>query len=139
MAQLMLHSNRHCASKAMLRNKLRVYTMKLHTIIFVVALLCVCGCASHSRSRDMVEKFYREPAVPPAYTNAWTHASYVIAHIYGFNDFMALRGSQPDWTYGPGGVTLEIQAAERDGYLAGVTAAFDAWQQYSRTNQVSKK
>ncbi|MGC3960657.1 MAG: hypothetical protein QM813_22800 [Verrucomicrobiota bacterium] len=109
----------------------------LLSLFLAVIILSMCSCASRSRYRAM-QKFYTEPPVPMAYdTNAWIRLGYVAAHIEGFNAYMAGRGNRPDPAVQS--LTVEALAADRDGYLAGVAAAYDAWLQYSRTNAVIKK
>ena len=105
---------------------------RFFTSILLVVLLALCSCASRSRGRQMIEKFFAEPSVPATYTTNLLRFEYVMGHIEGFNSFMMDKGNQPEpyihW------FTEETFAAERDGYLAGVAAAYDAWLHYSRTN-----
>ena len=117
---------------------LGIPTMKLLlTLYFVVALLPLCSCALRSRSRQMIERFFTEPSVPSTYSTNALRLGYVVAYIEGFNSFMVGRGNRPDpyatW------LTEQALAAERDGYLAGVAAAYDAWLHYSQTNAVRQK
>ncbi len=83
-----------------------------------------------------MQTFYTEPKSTPYGTNDVAFDStYRIAHVLGYNDFMAGRGSQPDRYPLSGGAAR----AERDGYLAGAAAAFDAWHAYSMTNATRGK
>jgi len=108
-------------------------------LLAIVALQVLCGCASRVRYREL-QAFYIKPSVPAMYaTNAWLNAGYAVANIEGFNAFMARRAKHPadDWVVK--GLTSEAISADRDGYLAGVAAAYDAWLAYAKTNAIIMK
>jgi hypothetical protein len=98
-------------------------------ISLLVSLSCVLGCAS--RPKEYL-KYDDVPKITPYHTDEVAEAVYRMGFAFGYNDFMASHAKRKTR------LGLDPPQAERDGYLAGVAAAYDAWdkhwQEYWRTN-----
>lgn len=101
------------------------------TCAYAVCLF-ICGCTLH---RNRAEGAWSEVEVTPYDTNSMLRATYRIAHIMGYNDFVSRRGAALE-KYPESG---DAATAERDGYLAGIAAAYDTWHASSITNAAKRK
>jgi hypothetical protein len=94
----------------------------------LASLISLAGCAS--RPRDYL-KAEDVPSVTPHHTNDVANSVYRFGYVKGYDDFMACRSGRK-WS-----LLMDPLEAERDGYLAGVAAAYDRyWQQFWRTNTI---
>jgi len=75
---------------------------------------------------------YEDVMVLSPSTNEVVNGVYRIGYTFGYEDFMASHAREKTR------LMLDPPEAERDGYLAGVAAAYDVWhrrwQEYWRTN-----
>jgi len=102
---------------------------RLKSIFVLISLSCVVGCASRPQS---YLKYEDVPTVTPYHTNEVAEAVYRTGYAFGYEDFMASHAKQKTR------LPEDPPQAERDGYLAGVAAAYDLWdrhwQEFWRTN-----
>jgi hypothetical protein len=101
------------------------------TVSVIASLLFVAGCASRPQGYLNYEHV---PTVTPYQTNEVANSVYRLGYSFGYEDFMAMHAKRQRQ------VISDPAEAERDGYLAGVAAAYDVWdrqrQEYWRTNTV---
>jgi len=106
--------------------------MRHFEIVFAIAsLLFVASCASRPQG---YLKYEDVPTVTPYHTNEIANSVYRLGYSFGYEDFMATHAKRQRQ------MTSDPAEAERDGYLAGVAAAYEVWdrkrQEYWRTNTV---
>ena len=102
-------------------------------IFLSVGVLWITGCASPRLSQFKFTSEEQLPKVTPYDRDELARLTYLFAYTSGYKDFLKERG---DEIYHPPGT---VAPAERDGYLAGVAAAFDARTEYYRTNTTRVK
>ena len=95
----------------------------------IVSLLFVVSCTSRP---PRYQKDANVPKVTPYHTNEVANGVYRLGYSFGYEDFMAAHAKRRTR------LMLDPGEAERDGYLAGVAAAYAVWdrqwQEYWRTN-----
>jgi hypothetical protein len=95
------------------------------TVLVLIAPGCVSRPPDYVRGEDV-------PTSTPWHTNDVAYSVYQLGYVSGYDDFMARHAKQK------GRMMAAPSQAERDGYLAGVAAAYDAWdnhwQEYWLTN-----
>jgi hypothetical protein len=102
--------------------------------VAILAALTAAGCASqHHFSRFAFEDSKLLPQMTPYDTNDVARSDYRLAYTFGYQDFLRAQGDRDLWIFN------ESQGAGRDGYLAGVAAAFEARAEYWRTTAAKNK
>ena len=106
------------------------YPMRsIQVSLAVLVAFAICGCASHHHfSRFRFENRKLLPQTTPYDTNAVARSDYRLAYTFGYQDFLRAQGDRDLWIFD------EPQGPGRDGYLAGIAAAFNARAEYWRTN-----
>jgi hypothetical protein len=104
-----------------------------NTALLTLFLALTAGCASRKPGWSHEQPSwsrYSEPAITPHDTNHWTRVMFLLFHEVGYKEFAETHLDKIDSPVPEGA----LEAAARDGYAAGVAAAFSEWNAYWTTN-----
>ncbi len=102
-----------------------------NSILIAVIVLCGFGCTPRQHfSRFRFDDKSLLPKTTPYDTNDVLRLSYQFAYTWGYQDFLRAYGDRRVWIY---------DDTSRDGYLAGIAAAFKARDEYWNTNAADLK